>query len=268
MEPRFSRNFGQVRIHTGFQAATSAQMVNARAYTVGRNIVFGEGQYRPGTPAGKKLLAHELTHVIQQGGTNSSPTVQFGGKNQVIQREICNGVTYDPATQGCCDIGDGFFSNDQVYDLETECCEDPDIGMNQVVNKNPITPGVILLGMCNNRVPNPNWEFDLDGCSFPFSPDWKDNPAGGSDTHFGGIGNGPCDNHDRCYQTCNPDSNARLVCDRTMLAEMYRVCNTSTAPKPIVDSCYKWANTYYLGLLEGGQFAFDSRQREVCNCCP
>jgi hypothetical protein len=67
-EPRFGHDFGNVRIHTGAQAAASAQAVNALAYTVGDSVVFGSGQYAPHSAAGRKLLAHELTHVAQQSG--------------------------------------------------------------------------------------------------------------------------------------------------------------------------------------------------------
>lgn len=74
-EPRLGRDLSQVRIHTDKQAA---QAVNARAFTVGNDIVFGVGQYAPGTTAGRQMLAHELTHVVQQSdgghGLNSAPT--------------------------------------------------------------------------------------------------------------------------------------------------------------------------------------------------
>ena len=66
MEPRFGHDFSQVRVYTDAKAAESAQVVGARAYTVGRKIVFGTQQYSFGTPAGRRLLAHELTHFIQQ----------------------------------------------------------------------------------------------------------------------------------------------------------------------------------------------------------
>lgn len=66
MDQRFSYDFSAVRVHTNEQAAESAQSVHALAYTVGQDIVFGRGQYTPGTLEGKKLLAHELTHVVQQ----------------------------------------------------------------------------------------------------------------------------------------------------------------------------------------------------------
>ncbi|RCJ29425.1 hypothetical protein A6770_22095 [Nostoc minutum NIES-26] len=68
METRFGRNFSQVRIHTDAKAAESARNVNALAYTVRQDIVFSQGQYQPETLAGKKLLAHELAHVVQQEG--------------------------------------------------------------------------------------------------------------------------------------------------------------------------------------------------------
>ncbi|MEK6337405.1 MAG: DUF4157 domain-containing protein [Acidobacteriota bacterium] len=68
-EPRFDNDFSRVRVHSDAKAAESAQTVSARAYAVGRNIVFGPGQYAPETSAGKELLAHELAHVVQQGQT-------------------------------------------------------------------------------------------------------------------------------------------------------------------------------------------------------
>ncbi len=67
-EGAFGRDFSDVRVHTGAGDARAAAEVGARAYTLGPNIVFGPGQYRPGTEAGRRLLAHELTHVVQQRG--------------------------------------------------------------------------------------------------------------------------------------------------------------------------------------------------------
>jgi hypothetical protein len=66
-ERRFGYDFGPVRVHRDGLAAQAAAAVGARAFTAGRDVVFGEGQYAPSTPAGKRLLAHELTHVAQQG---------------------------------------------------------------------------------------------------------------------------------------------------------------------------------------------------------
>ena len=68
MEPRFGHDFGKVRVHADERAAESARAVNALAYTVGPDIVFGAGRYTPGSRGGQELLAHELAHVVQQSG--------------------------------------------------------------------------------------------------------------------------------------------------------------------------------------------------------
>lgn len=75
-EPRFQHNFGDVRVHTGGEAAQAARRIQARAFTVGQDIVFGAGQYAPDTDKGKRLLAHELTHTIQQGRRYHPEVVQ------------------------------------------------------------------------------------------------------------------------------------------------------------------------------------------------
>ena len=65
-EPRFRTDFSNVRVHSDARAAYVARSINARAFTLGRDVVFGTGQYSPGNSSGRKLLAHELTHVVQQ----------------------------------------------------------------------------------------------------------------------------------------------------------------------------------------------------------
>lgn len=67
MEPRFGQDFSRVRVHADLKAAESSRSINALAYTVGRDVVFGAGHYAPQTPSGRQLLAHELAHVVQQG---------------------------------------------------------------------------------------------------------------------------------------------------------------------------------------------------------
>ncbi|MDH3974170.1 MAG: DUF4157 domain-containing protein [Deltaproteobacteria bacterium] len=67
MEPRFGADFSGVRVHNDSNANHLAGRINARAFTVGRDIVFGSGQYSPDSAGGKRLLAHELTHTVQQG---------------------------------------------------------------------------------------------------------------------------------------------------------------------------------------------------------
>ncbi len=72
MEPRFGHDFSRVRVHADGEASNAARVVQARAYTIGRDIVFGSGEYGPATAAGKRLLAHELTHVVQQRGADAA----------------------------------------------------------------------------------------------------------------------------------------------------------------------------------------------------
>lgn len=77
-ESRMGQEFGDVRVHTDSAAAESAVALSARAYTLGRDIVFGDGEYSPGTRSGDQLLAHELAHVVQQRHRS----------NGVIQRQF------------------------------------------------------------------------------------------------------------------------------------------------------------------------------------
>jgi hypothetical protein len=75
-EPRFGHDFGQVRIHTDSRAAATARALDARAFTMGRDIVFAAGQYAPHSPDGRRLLAHELTHTLQQRAPGEVPRLQ------------------------------------------------------------------------------------------------------------------------------------------------------------------------------------------------
>ena len=76
MEPRFGLDFASVRVHQGARSARSAADVSARAYTVGQHIVFGAGEYAPETHQGRRLIAHELAHVVQQTGAGTERAVQ------------------------------------------------------------------------------------------------------------------------------------------------------------------------------------------------
>jgi Domain of unknown function (DUF4157) len=88
MEPRFGHDFSSVRVHTDEKAAESAQAVNALAYTVGRDIVFGTGQYVPRTNEGQRLLAHELTHVMQQSeACYMQAKLQIGQRKDIHEQE-------------------------------------------------------------------------------------------------------------------------------------------------------------------------------------
>jgi Domain of unknown function (DUF4157) len=84
LEPRFGHDFSHVKIHTSPQAADLSRSVNARAFTVGHNIFFNQGEFQPNTPFGMRLLAHELTHTLQQ----SSQVSRYQASEEVIQRFI------------------------------------------------------------------------------------------------------------------------------------------------------------------------------------
>ena len=81
MEQRFGRDFSGVRVHADGAAARSAQDIHARAYTAGKQLVFGAGQFAPSTTEGRRLLAHELTHVVQQSAAGLA-----GGAGRLLQR--------------------------------------------------------------------------------------------------------------------------------------------------------------------------------------
>ena len=88
MEPRFGYDFSRVRVHADAKAAESARAVDAQAYAVGRDVVFGAGQYAPGTYTGKGLLAHELTHVVQQRGLDIwDESLTIGNANNAHEQE-------------------------------------------------------------------------------------------------------------------------------------------------------------------------------------
>jgi hypothetical protein len=106
MEARFGRDFSQVRIHTGPGAADAARAVHAKAYTVGQDVVFAEGQYAPGSASGRGLLAHELAHTVQQRGmTGAPPSPEPGGPQEtsaaMAARQIAGGGTVSCAMPAC-----------------------------------------------------------------------------------------------------------------------------------------------------------------------
>lgn len=106
MEKGFGHDFSSVRVHTDATAAVAAQSVNALAFTVGRDIVFGAGQYKPGTREGRMLIAHELTHTLQQRGASHHATdhLEIAPLTDVAEREaeaaadaIAQGRSFAPA---------------------------------------------------------------------------------------------------------------------------------------------------------------------------
>jgi|GEM_PF-6191138 len=99
-EPKLGADFSNVKIHNDDSAAKSASSINALAYTSGNNVVFNSGQYNPNTDSGKRLLAHELTHVIQQGNTAekiSQKKKNVIDKRNVIQPQIQRSIRWEGA---------------------------------------------------------------------------------------------------------------------------------------------------------------------------
>lgn len=87
MEPRFGHDFSGVRVHTDARAAESAGAVNAHAYTVGEDVVFAPGQYQPSTERGNALIAHELSHVLQQEGASGETAKAISNPADASERE-------------------------------------------------------------------------------------------------------------------------------------------------------------------------------------
>ncbi|MBC7849469.1 MAG: DUF4157 domain-containing protein, partial [Chitinophagaceae bacterium] len=87
MSARLGRNFDNVRVHTNHIAERSAEAINARAYTVGNNIFFGTGEYQPKNAEGRKLLAHELAHTVQQEKSLDASSIIQRKEKAVIGKE-------------------------------------------------------------------------------------------------------------------------------------------------------------------------------------
>lgn len=107
-EPRFGRDLSEVRVHTDGRASEMAQAVNAKAFTVGHDIVFGEGQFAPAATEGKRLLGHELTHVVQQSPADRqhsaegavAPPVQQTQSGAALQRQPAGPEAKEEAPTG------------------------------------------------------------------------------------------------------------------------------------------------------------------------
>jgi hypothetical protein len=109
-ELRFGHDFSHVRVHTDSAAAQSTRDLNANAYTAGRNIVFGDGRFQPGTPAGRRLLSHELTHVVQQRRSPVSTTRDLDIPGDVHERQadaVADVLMRGGAVAGLFDSGSG-----------------------------------------------------------------------------------------------------------------------------------------------------------------
>ena len=129
-EPRFGVDFGAVRVHTDAQAADSARGVDALAYTVGRDVVFGAGQYAPHGESGRRLLAHELTHVVQQA---SAP--------RLVQRDIADDLRVEA------DLPPSRRTPGRLGELETRAREDADTRFQEATGRDPLASGTLGRGV-------------------------------------------------------------------------------------------------------------------------
>jgi len=126
-EPRFGHDFSRVRVHNDSKAADTAQAVRAKAFTVGRDIAFGGGKYAPDTHGGRRLMAHELAHVVQQGDAplkGKAPTIQRKAGENLIQRAV--GETKQDSHAGLFELtrhnplGGPTFAPQAQYDVRLE----------------------------------------------------------------------------------------------------------------------------------------------------
>ena len=219
-----------------------------RAGKLARDVMYAQSGYRSRRVAGRQPLAPKSTHATQQG-----PVVSR------VQRQ--------PSADATC--------NGQAYDPKRMCCRN-----GKLVPQSPIKD----VEECPDReqfVDRPN---EYDGCSVPWFiriGEDKDNPAAGRDTAFSDtsihgrrsqafVPTLPCDVHDKCYQTCNPDPVARELCDMKLIVDASRVCNNSTEDEDVRERCRKAVEkaNYFLVRHGFGEESFEERQRQYCHCCP
>jgi hypothetical protein len=117
LEPRFGHDFSRVRVHADDRAGQAAEALGARAFTIGTDIVFGKGQYRPRSHDGRKLLAHELSHVVQQAGDAAAvdpPLSRVEAPGAIVQRaafvDECSDVRSEDDCGGTIDVYGGTIS--------------------------------------------------------------------------------------------------------------------------------------------------------------
>jgi hypothetical protein len=99
MEARLGHSFADVRVHSDASAAGEARALGARAFAIGRDVVFGARQFAPGTPAGQALLAHELTHVVQQRGPGEGDPGRAEAEAATAGRAVAGGRSFAPAVR-------------------------------------------------------------------------------------------------------------------------------------------------------------------------
>jgi Domain of unknown function (DUF4157) len=158
MKSHIGHDFSHVRVHTDANAVNSARAVNALAYTVGRDIVFAQDQYRPATRAGRQLLAHELTHVVQQDGSHGPSSVD----------QLTLDAPDSPTEKEARKIGAEIFAGGPVAEASSVQARPP--ASTQLVSR--ADPNAVALTMNLGRTPQTGLQF------------W---PTGVTDTRVGPV---------------------------------------------------------------------------------
>jgi hypothetical protein len=162
LEPRFGHDFSQVRVHTDRRAAQSARAVDALAYTVGREIVFAGGRYQPHQGEGLKLLSHELAHVVQQDGRDSSGPLRIGPAGDSLEQEA------DRAESGVgVARGNGATSLLQrkitLVNTDANMPGDPDAPAEETKDKPKVSTTEGVQGWLDKLCPSGGWKVDGQG---------------------------------------------------------------------------------------------------------
>ncbi len=150
MEPRFGHSFADVRVHTDARAAESARAVDAAAYTVGSDVVFAGGRYEPRGGDGRRLLAHELAHVVQQRGTIGSLPLEIAPADGPGEREAA-------AAAAAVERGGGPGALPASPSVLARQAVEPE-GGNDAGTCNPALPGLAPTGPnCSAYMANASW---------------------------------------------------------------------------------------------------------------
>jgi hypothetical protein len=147
-EPRFGADFSQVRVHTDSRAEATTKSVNAKAFTIGRNVAFGTGQYSPHSHEGRQLLAHELTHVMQQSGADGIRVSRRDEKDYLAprSREVTHTARKDAASNRD--------SRNKAVGDEGQAAAS-DVGRARPVNLAGAIGGLMRAGLQLQRSPDP-----------------------------------------------------------------------------------------------------------------
>lgn len=219
MEPRFGHDFSNVRVHTDRNAGNTSKNINAQAFTVGKDIAFAPGRYRPDTRRGKKLLAHELTHVVQQGESSSHSgrvqrkvTVQSPGKKipkpggkgldqtnadtvQNYLQKLCKSGSPKVSSSGDVAIGKGFCS---PIEVPIPFAGSVEIPAPATWSKTPTGCGCL----CDLVHSKHSWKIMVDDSSWPHTVFDDHNAANGKTPGgTGGIVTTPSPNSEKLWGT-------------------------------------------------------------------